>query len=330
MPESTVSEPENDAVPRGRGEEDVVHRAQSEVWLACVRSMARTPKTLAAMGTAFLGDVPDAKRVFARIAHDASDPGRKRGSLGDRSVVELVAQVRGYRDTQDVYESKLWKLLGRDPLPIDTLETYMGDITARLLRRQWSPPPTTKAREVLDFLSPPPRPIEAAAFCRWALRLARTPTIDALTLLCLLYERSLREDAIDAARLLHGAILKAARRFCDRPGFASRTVALFVFLIRRRVLSGRRMLDHPYSTAYAAEDMLGEWHCVVEGDDERAWLDHETWRLACALDNTWGRKSVPPAADTIGSTIGAGERRFFEEFAQMPTARRLATRFPSA
>jgi hypothetical protein len=330
MPESTAPPPGNDAVLRGRGDEDVVHRAQSEVWLACVRSRARTPKTLAAMGTRFLGDVPDVRRVFARIAHDASDPGRARDSLGGRSVVELVAQVRGYRDTQDVYDSALWAVLGRDPLPIDTLETRTGEITARLLRRRWRAPPAAKAREVIDFVSSLPQPMEPAAFRRWALRLARTPSIDALTLLCLLYERCLREDAIDAARLLHGAILKAARRFCDRPGFASRTVALFVFLIRRRVLSGRRMLDHAYSTVYAAEDLLGAWHCVVDNDEERAWLDHETWRLACALENTWGLKSVMPAPDTILSTIGEGERRFIAEFAQLPMARRLAVRFPGA
>ncbi len=328
MAESAVPAPENEAVARGRGEEDIVYRAKSEVWLACVRSMARTPKTLAAMGTKFLADAPDAKRVFARIAHDASDPGRKRKSLGDRSVVELVAGFRGYRDTQDVYASTLWELLGRVPLPIDTLEKYMGDITARLLRRRWRAPPSAKAREVIDFLSPPPRPMEQAAFRRWALRLAHTPSIDALTLLCLLYERCLREDAIDAARLLHGAILKAARRFCERPGFPSRTIALFVFLIRRRVLSGRRMLDHAYSTLYAAEDMLAEWHCFVDGDEERAWLDHETWRLACALENTWGLRAVAPAPDTIGSTISEAEQRFLSEFAQMPLAKRLAKRFP--
>lgn len=330
MPEAALPAPENETASRGRGDEDIVHRARSEVWLACVRSMARTPPTLASMGTKFLGDAPDAKRVFARIAHDASDPGRKRASLGGRSVVELVAQTRGYRDTQGVYDSTLWEVLGRDPVRIDTLEVYMGDITARLLRRRWRAPPQAEAREVIDFLSPSPRPMEQAAFRRWALRLARTPSIDALTLLCLLYERCLREDAIDAARLLHGALLKAARRFCDRTGFSSRTIALFVFLIRRRVLSGRRMLDHAYSTLYAAEDLLAEWHCFVDGDEERAWLDHETWRLACALENTWGLKAVAPAPDTIGSAIGDAEKRFLDEFARMPMAVRLAKRFPCA
>lgn len=322
-------DPDNDVAARRRGEEDVVHRAQSEVWLACVRSMARTPRTLAAMGTIFLGDAPDAKRVFARIALDSSDPGLPRPSLKGRSVVELVAQVPGYRYTEDVYRSALWDVLGREPLSIDALETCTGDLTARLFRLSLNGRSPGWNEEQMNFLCSLPRPMEQAAFRRWALRLARTPSIDALALLCLLYERCLREDAIDAARLLHGAILKAARRFCDRPGFSSRTIALFVFLIRRRVLSGRRMLDHPYPTLRAAEDLLHPWHWVVDGAAERAWLDHETWRLACALENTWGLKAVAPAPDTIASTIGDAEQRVLDEFARMPMAIRLAKRFPS-
>lgn len=317
-------------VPRGRGPADPVKRSRSEVWLACVRAPRRTPQSFAAMGGFFIGDVPDAERIFAKLAGEASDPGRKRDSLGGRSLVDHVAGKPGYTFTKGIYSSPLWRLLGPTELPIDELDTFFNELLGRLVWQTQAEIPGLSMRELYNFASGVRLPMSREDFRRLAKRLAKSPSIDGLLLLCLLYERSLRNDAADETRLLHGAVLKATRAFCDRWRFPARTAALFVFLIRRRVLGGRRSLDHGLAVLDYAHDLLGEWHVLAETEDERAWLDREAWRLACALENTWPAQVFSACDDAIRATPVACEHRYLEELRDTTVAQRLTRRFDPA
>lgn len=160
-------------------------------------------------------------------------------------------------------------------------------------------------------------------FGRLARRLARSPSFDALALLCLLHECSLRNGAPDETRLLHGAVLQSTRYFCKRLCLSARTAALFVFLIRRRVLCERRTLDQGYAWLSYAEDLLGEWSMLVETADERAWLEREVWRLACAIENTWTAQVFDECDDAIVALPAACELAYLQEIRETPIARRM-------
>lgn len=313
-----------------RGREDPVNRARSEVWLACVRALRRTPETYAAMGRFFLGDVADAERVFAKLSEEASDPGGKRASLGGKSLVDHVAGQPGYGYTKDVYTSPVWSLLGPKELSIDELDGLLDELVGQLIRNTRRAIPGLSGLEFIRFASGARLPMSRGDFRRLARRLAKSPSINAMALLCLLYGRSLRNDAADETRLLHGAVLQATRSFCDRSRFPARTAALFVFLVRRRVLGGRRTLDHGFAVLHYAEDLLGEWDVLVETAAERAWLEHEVWRFACALENTWPAQVFGACDDAISAMPAACERRYVEELRGTAVARRVSRRFEAA
>lgn len=181
-------------------------------------------------------------------------------------------------------------------------------------------------RESHRFASGVRLPMARAEFGRLARRLANSPSFDALALLCLLHERSLRNGAPDETRLLHGAVLRSTRSFCKRLRLSARTAALFVFLVRRRVLCGRRGLDHGYAWLMNAQDLLGEWSMLVETDAERAWLDREVWRVACAVENTWTCQVFGPCDDAIVAPPAECERAYLEEIRELPIAKRLFKR----
>jgi hypothetical protein len=318
-----VLDDDAEPAPRQRGPEDPVHRAKSEVWLASVRSLRRTPQKYARMGPFFLGDVPDAERVFARIASESSDPGLARDSLGGESVVERVAAKPGYRFTQTFYGSELWKLLGPRELAIDELDELANTVIRGFMWTTKSRVADLPWREALRFASGVRLPMSRAEFSRLARRLAKSPSFDALALLCLLHERSLRNGAPDETRLLHGAVLQSTRSFCKRLGLSARTAALFVFLIRRRVLCGRRTLDHSFAILQYADDLLGEWSMLVDSPDERAWLDDEIWRVACALENTWTAQVFEACEDAILALPVECELVYLEEIRRTTVAKRL-------
>ena len=64
----------------------------------------------------------------------------------------------------------------------------------------------------------------------------------------------------------------------------------------------------------------------VDTDAERAWLDHEVWRVACAIENTWTAQVFGAGDDAIAAPPVECELRYLEEIREMPIARRLWSR----
>lgn len=65
---------------------------------------------------------------------------------------------------------------------------------------------------------------------------------------------------------------------------------------------------------------------LVETDAERAWLDREVWRVACAVENTWTCQVFGPCDDAIVAPPAECERAYLEEIRELPIAKRLFKR----
>ena len=268
---------------RRRGVEDIVCRVQSQVWLAVLKSHRRTPAGSSAIGRFFLPGAEDSGNIFTLIEKNSSNPGRRRASLENRSVVDFVGAKRGFAHTKLVYDSALWMLL-KPTLPTPWEREEMIHHTLGQLMRDdkiQDPSFSLLVRVASDCRLPTP----VAAYRRVVRRFARKRSITCVLLLCLLYRRATETGAVGEMQILREGVIAAVHHFCNQPGFSYATATVLLFLVRRRVLAGQRSLEHTLEMDYDADQYIAYLGFLCMTPEEYAWVDHQKWLVACALEN---------------------------------------------
>jgi hypothetical protein len=273
------------SVHQRRGAEDRVHRLRSQLWFCVLQAHRATPQDPAEMDRYFLGSEVDlGGRVFRRIRDNASDPGLKRKALGGDSVVGRVAARSGSRDTQEVYDSALWPVLEPTPLTPDEREVLIASLLRKFALYESGPDDAVIFRHLgmVDFRG---MRRTRSEFRRAIAQLARTRSIDRILLLCLFYRRYLECGRWGEARDVRDAVLRAIRRFCDRPGFTGDVKTLWVFMTRRRIFAGQPSLEHTWQALFDARELLAGWEVMCKTEAEHVWFLEQVWLYACAREN---------------------------------------------
>lgn len=272
-------------VPQGRGKADRVKRLRSQVWFCLVCAQSETPRDdPAAMDKFFLKRCHGPFRMFQRIRDNCSNPGLKNRNLNGRSVVEIVAEKRGYHHTQAAFESSLWSMLSGSPWsPIQreeeidrllhSLALYESGPTDRFIRSALSAPDFRGLKR------------NRAYFQRVLGQLARKRSLDHILLLCLLFRRYHEVGRWGQARDVRNAVLQAIHRYCDRPGFSRDVHTIWLFITRRRVFSGQPSLEHTPRALSEARELTGIWETYCATTEARQSFDEETWLYACLREN---------------------------------------------
>lgn len=272
---------------KGRGAEDRIYRLRAQVWLSGVRTLKKVPLELAAMDRFFLADLEGDGRAFWRVAQEGRDPGIPRNAWGGRSLVDVVSARPGLVHTADVYRSQLWEdVLGTRTVVPKRREALIAETFARL--GLFEPTPgDLMAQQILGLDIEGLKPLSRTVLRQRLGLLARTRSVHAILLLCLLYRRAIEEGRFYEIPLIANATLAAIARFCTRVGVLGNVKTVWTFIVRRRVFAGQSSLEHSPQIRALAESIVAT---LIEGDVARgsyknASFQHRVWLLGCALDN---------------------------------------------
>ena len=223
---------------RGRRPADLVIRLRAWVWLAEVQWSADC--SLRAVVWQLLGKEHEGLRAFWRVKRNGYDPGRRRVSLVNQSLVDVVGKKSGYEYTQDIYDNPLWlQVLGPTEISFDvrdglisklmtSLGLFQPDRTDEFITQEMGlEQPSLLASTPDDYR----RSLEA---------LTERRSLDGILLMCLLYRRAMGNAHLEEAICLRDEIFHAVKHYCNRPYFDGQVLTYFLHLINRRVFCGVR------------------------------------------------------------------------------------------
>ena len=241
----------------------MVSKVRAWVWLEEV--LWRAGCSLTALGGRLLGEDHVELRAFTRVRRNGWDPGRKRPTLGNRSLVEVVAELDGYEQTRNIYEHAIWvDLLGpKERLSPVSVSSKLKELLTRFGFYELDEADVYVASQLSE--GPAAQIPRSADNYREALQpLIESGTLDGIELLSLMYRRAMSNGQLEQAIALRDALYYGVRHFCDRPGFTGQIQAYLLHLIHRRVVCGMRDLT---PTAEAAEKarLLMEHHHQKKG-----------------------------------------------------------------
>ena len=234
-----------------------VYRLRAWVWMGEIEW--RTDDSLRGLDRGLLGDKHGELRAFWRVKRDGFDPGRKRVALGNRSLVEVVAEQPGFDDTKNIYESRLWlEVLG----PTEMTKTDRDVLIAELLGTLglFQPDGTDDfIADEMKLTTPGLRACDEVEFKESSKQLIDRRSVDCILLLCLLYRRAMENAHLEQAIALRDQVYFAVKHYCDRPGFDGRTIGIFLHLINRRVFCGDRNVEPSPQAIAEAKDAMSAW-----------------------------------------------------------------------
>lgn len=245
---------------RTRRRADPMIRLRAWVWLDEI--LWRTwdwDCSLRGLDRRLLGDKHNDLRAFWRVKRDGFDPGRKRASLGGRSLVEVVALQDGFEDTQAIYDHRLWRdVLGPTEMSADSREALIQELLHDL--RLFQPDETDEFIATEMKLSLPAlHSCTQAQFSAPLEGLTQSRSLDAILLLCLMYRRAMSHAHLEEAICLRDSIYFAIKHYCDRPGFDGQTSGIFLHLVSRRVFCGDRDVTPSATATDAAKQLNAAW-----------------------------------------------------------------------
>ena len=223
---------------RGRRPADLVIRLRAWVWLAEVQWSADC--SLRALDCQLLGKEHEGLRAFWRVKRNGYDPGRKRVSLVNQSLVDVVCKKSGYEYTEGIYKNPLWlEVLGPTEISFDvrdglisklmtSLGLFQPDRTDEFITQEMGlEQPSLLASTPDDYR----RSLEA---------LTERRSLDCILLMCLIYRRAMGNARLEEAICLRDEIFQAVKHYCNRPYFDGQVLTYFLHLINRRVFCGVR------------------------------------------------------------------------------------------
>lgn len=293
-----------------RGPEDPSLWCRSRFWWSRVRAHRCTPTGFNDLAGQLLEhlskeDRERAKRALKRVDQEGTDPSTKRGDLGGMSFVSLVGAIPGYTHTLEVFHSAVWKLLGPTGLGPDAL-TGLQDtlgwqlvLGARYCRATDDPDspasgeyvrmgriPGKAAPVILGRLgSLQWRSLPEREFIEAVRLLAVRPSWPGLSMLCVLMLRMGDSDARVEISTVRLAIRSSVAGLCAGAEVDARAAAVFQHLVRRRILSALRTLEHPGPVLEWAQGQLVDLERACRTDNDRRWHARQVDALACALGN---------------------------------------------
>jgi hypothetical protein len=267
-----------------------------------------------------------------------------------------VGGLPGYTHTQEVFRSPIWKLLGPAGIGPDALiglqDTLGWQLTlgvrycaasddpddvgsgvyVRMGRLPWQAVPIILGR--LGSLQW--RGLSRQEFIDAVRLLGARPSWPGLSMLCVLMLRMGESDARDEVRTVRVAISRCVAALCGAPELDPRAAAVFQHLVRRRILSALRTLEHPGHVLEWARGQLVDLERACRSDRDRRWHARQVDALACALGNVaapsveWLGWLSPeglddePAVRAVLKAIRSDERALRLLDARAPSGRRAA------
>lgn len=303
---------------RGRGREDPSLWCRNRFWWSGVCAHPSTPAHFASVARYLLKGVDDAdrgtaRRALERIRSDGADPSTRRGDLRGQSFVSFVGALPGYAHTRTTFDSPIWHILGPDGLGPDELADLQDALSWELALgvRYGSPGAAQGDREVVPVRTGrlhwkcAPLILHRLGSLQWRAQgerqfvevvrlLAVRPSWPGLGLLCVLMLRMGDSDARREISEVRQAIVTSMDALSRRPQVDPRAAAVFQHLVRRRVLSASRTLEHPSAALEWARSELFELEQACRSESDRRWYARQVDALACSLAN-----SVGPSVDFL-------------------------------
>lgn len=303
-----------------RGPEDPSHWCQRRFWWSTVRRHRRTPAGFDQLAALLLEptageDFKRAKRALKRVEQDGTDPSTKRGDLHGLSFVSLVGSMPGYAHTLEVFGSPIWKLLGPKALAPDALVSLQDALGWELAlgvrycrsnddpdipgsgvhltmgRLHWKALPIILGR-LGSFQW---RSLATSEFVEVLRLLAARPSWPGLSMLCVLMLRMGESDAREEVATVRSAIKSTVAALCAGAKVDPRSAAVFQHLVRRRIFSALRTLEHSGPVLEWARTQLADLERACRSGPDRRWHARQVDALACALGNVAG-----PSVEWLG------------------------------
>lgn len=304
---------------RGRGREDPSHWCRNRFWWSSVCAHPSTPEHFADLAKHFLAwadeaDRETARRALERIHREGADPSTRRGDLRGHSFVSFVASLPGYAHTRTMFDSSIWHILGPDGIGPDELASLQDALSWELvLGVRYGP--SGRAQDDRDVISIRTgrqhwrsallilsrlgslqwRSLGERQFVAVVRLLAGRPSWPGLALLCVLMLRMGDSDARCEMSEVRQAIVASMDALSCRPNVDPRAAAVFQHLVRRRILSASRTLEHTGAVLDWARSELIELEQACRSDSDRRWHARQVDALACSLANRLG-----PGVDFLG------------------------------
>lgn len=209
------------AKPPGKPTSDVSLLCRNRLWAWMVFN-TRPYRTWDGLDTYWLekidqnpteGHSPDnrgRRRVFFRIFHQATDPASTKG-LGGSTLLEKVSESGEHPDATALYESKLWRLVGPEPLtPAQVLAMHQELIKSIGLFQASAEEVLVASTVGVVHWAFSNRNLEHVRIA--AARIARRGTADAIALLGCCFQRALDHLALREADIYLAAIVRAYRK----------------------------------------------------------------------------------------------------------------------
>lgn len=311
--------PETPPERAGRGIEDPSLWCRNRFWWSTVRAHPSTPVRFVDLAEHFLADVDasdrgTAQRALARVDRDGSDPSTRRGDLRGASFVSLIGAKHGYTHTLPVFDSKLWRLVGPEGVGPDELVQLQEALNWELAlgarygapeesNDLWAGTRVLTGRLYCDEIplvlgrlgSLQWRSLSEEQFTEVVGLLAARPSWPGLTQLCVLMLRMGDSDARLEVSAVRHAIVSCMRSLSAPPQVDPRVAALFQHLIRRRILSPMRTLEHARPALEWARSELKQLENACRTSADRRWHARQVDALACAVGHALG-----PGPDWLG------------------------------
>lgn len=312
-----------------RGPEDPCGWCRNRFWWSTVLAHRCTPEHAADRARYFLvGFAPElaedaaitARAALDRIDRDGTDPSTNRGEFRGVSFLRVIGSMPGYAHTMAVFDSPIWSLLKAVPMSPDTLVEMQDALVWEVVlgvryRREQENDLSGAQVQVHDgrlhgkaavlplrLGSLAWRTLTPVQFAEAVELLAMRPSWPGLSLLCVLYLRMAECDARPEVAAVRGAIIRCVRALGLKSCVDPRAAALLEHLVRRRVLGGRRLLDHPSPVLEWARGQLQDLAELCRNDSDCRWLARQVDALASAIGN-----ADAPVIEWLGWTDDLGE-----------------------
>jgi len=310
------AEHDDHASKRGvRGREDPSLWCQGRFWWGAVRAHRCTPVAFKDRAQHFLGhltgeDLGRAKLALKRVEREGTDPSAARGDLCGASFVSLIGGMPGYIHTMAVFDSPVWALLGPEGVGPDALvhlqDTLSWELVAGVRYVSSKDDPYNPRRVILVRMSRLHcktaaimrgrlgsrewRGLKGPQFIEAVRLLGARPSWPGLSMLCVFMLRMGDSDARLEVSTVRAAIKSCMAALGTSANVDPRAAAVFNHLVRRRILSALRTLEHAAPALEWARGQLFDLEYACRGDDDRRWHARQVDALACALGDVWGHK----------------------------------------